>query len=706
MDPLNLLKLAAQRLPSLKYSFGVLGAIAVLVISKEVDIDYAVLFIGVPGVIFLMTMFLIFDRLVDKPKRHFSAPTSFLVWGVLVIFFVGIALLLSSVFFSLPVDLKHWISTTQSVGDDVAVMRSMNIRSSDVTRADFRPYMYGDAHGNISFSFRPRSDLLGFLSYAKAEISVNDGAYKSIPSAASRIDAKDEALIGIEGARSLFLKISLSNGEIIGPFEYDIGPTLTGGFIGSRLFVSQSLANQWTSMGLGKIESINDESIIPEIVIGDANQWKLTAKLSAGGNSSPIPDIFYPSLIVKYSFDGSTFYEPHHFQYIPIQKLSERKHIWTGLFDRTKRSSDTYAFKKRHKFDFIQKIRKAYIQNSEPDDEVFCRSLFGSSWGKGVSYVSDSKYLSIVEKVFYGRGGSERWRSREIGSPILPLDRKNGGSFHLPPLPTLGFDAFRYRFEYYDGTSSNVKTCKSHEKISRKLYVEVPVWFKKKNGKGKLWLEGVIRQKINSGLDWHLHYIKPSSSKRTRLTLDNTVYDQTNSGTLILGKLAEIQDIGLTFFEEDMSQLSYELVGRADRLVSSSLRQTISSSAFLDCVNRSSSSASIEKRNVNLEISCHLKSSYSLIAENSAEHKASINVPLRHAATFLNSIQWSCDDNTAKSSTIIPSYAQVVSSPRRQSATSFKVAGPCDVVKSRLTHKYSSSVIDLLSHVASIRLVP
>ena len=110
LNPLKILNEARKNVPALKYAFGALGLLAVLAIVVSIwKLDLRVAVFGPIILIGVMTILLVFAKLSTLSESDFQLPALILLWFTLIVAMGAILLLGSSVFFSWPLDLSHWL---------------------------------------------------------------------------------------------------------------------------------------------------------------------------------------------------------------------------------------------------------------------------------------------------------------------------------------------------------------------------------------------------------------------------------------------------------------------------------------------------------------------------------------------------------------------------------------------------------------------
>jgi hypothetical protein len=108
--PLAVLREATKAVPAVKYALGVAGVVATVAIVRAFGIDYRVAVIGCIITFVMMVLLVVFAKLSTMARREFEWPVLVLMWSSLVLTVLGAFLLLCSVFFSWPADLRGWIA--------------------------------------------------------------------------------------------------------------------------------------------------------------------------------------------------------------------------------------------------------------------------------------------------------------------------------------------------------------------------------------------------------------------------------------------------------------------------------------------------------------------------------------------------------------------------------------------------------------------
>ena len=109
LSTIAILREAVKNVPALKWAWGVLGVVAVVAIIASFQIGYRAASIGAVAIISLMILLVLFSMLSKLEASHFTRPAQILIYFIVVMFMVVCGLLLSSIFFGKPIDLRNWI---------------------------------------------------------------------------------------------------------------------------------------------------------------------------------------------------------------------------------------------------------------------------------------------------------------------------------------------------------------------------------------------------------------------------------------------------------------------------------------------------------------------------------------------------------------------------------------------------------------------
>lgn len=101
-NPLSILREAIAAVPAVRYALGVCGiAAAIAIAAGFTDLRYAI--VGVPVVLLLMIILLIFSKLAANKRETFRGPTNVLVWFSVVMMVLVTSLFTLAFFFKVDV---------------------------------------------------------------------------------------------------------------------------------------------------------------------------------------------------------------------------------------------------------------------------------------------------------------------------------------------------------------------------------------------------------------------------------------------------------------------------------------------------------------------------------------------------------------------------------------------------------------------------
>lgn len=111
ISPITLLREAIRAVPAVKYALGIGGAVALIAIVFSFGIDARVAFVGAVVMLILMGVLVVFARMAGLPGTKLVLPALAFTWFALLLFMAVSVCLFTSVFFSNPVNLRHWITS-------------------------------------------------------------------------------------------------------------------------------------------------------------------------------------------------------------------------------------------------------------------------------------------------------------------------------------------------------------------------------------------------------------------------------------------------------------------------------------------------------------------------------------------------------------------------------------------------------------------
>src|SRR5512140_1727573 len=100
---------AIRAVPPVRYALGLAGVVAVLGIVAALGVDLRVAAFGTPILLVLMVVLVVFRHVASAARARLALPALVLVWSSLIVTITVVVLLLSSVFFRVPMDLQQFI---------------------------------------------------------------------------------------------------------------------------------------------------------------------------------------------------------------------------------------------------------------------------------------------------------------------------------------------------------------------------------------------------------------------------------------------------------------------------------------------------------------------------------------------------------------------------------------------------------------------
>jgi HEAT repeat protein/Tfp pilus assembly protein PilF len=100
---------AIRAVPPVRYALGVAGVVAVLGIVAALGVDLRVAAFGTPILLVLMVVLVVFRHVASAARARLALPALVFVWSSLIVTITVVVLLLSSVFFRVPMDLQQFI---------------------------------------------------------------------------------------------------------------------------------------------------------------------------------------------------------------------------------------------------------------------------------------------------------------------------------------------------------------------------------------------------------------------------------------------------------------------------------------------------------------------------------------------------------------------------------------------------------------------
>lgn len=115
VSPARFLDQAIKAVPAVKYALGVGGIVAVVAIVASFKTGFKVAVLGTIVMFVLMTLLVIFSRLVSANASIFRAPMLVLTWFSLILMMTTSLALFSSVFFNWPLGFRDFKINSSSI---------------------------------------------------------------------------------------------------------------------------------------------------------------------------------------------------------------------------------------------------------------------------------------------------------------------------------------------------------------------------------------------------------------------------------------------------------------------------------------------------------------------------------------------------------------------------------------------------------------
>ena len=100
---------AIRAVPPVRYALGVAGVVAVLGIVAALGVDLRVAAFGTPILLVLMVVLVVFRHVASAARARLALPALVFVWSSLILTITAVVLVLTSVFFKVPMDLQQFI---------------------------------------------------------------------------------------------------------------------------------------------------------------------------------------------------------------------------------------------------------------------------------------------------------------------------------------------------------------------------------------------------------------------------------------------------------------------------------------------------------------------------------------------------------------------------------------------------------------------
>ncbi len=165
-SPMGVLRESILAVPAMKYALAAVSLIACVAIVKAWGLDIRLAFLGAFGFLFLMVGVLLFAKLSTSSKPLFALPATVLMWFSLVLIIALSVLLVMSVFFTWPMDLSHWVTTTsQHITSDDQPIQHVNC----VFDSNYK-YLYFDSDMAEQEKIRKLNVTVGFRNISTSVI--------------------------------------------------------------------------------------------------------------------------------------------------------------------------------------------------------------------------------------------------------------------------------------------------------------------------------------------------------------------------------------------------------------------------------------------------------------------------------------------------------------------------------------------------------
>jgi hypothetical protein len=141
LNPLKLFRESVRQVPALRYAYVILAVVSLGAIAAALTVDLRIVGWGTLVAVFLMTLVLLFSRLVAIAGPEFVKPALVLLWATVVLSIAAMTMVITSIFFQRPIDLEDWLhkrgDRRELGGDGVAVSLTsdMTFRQAALTIA-------------------------------------------------------------------------------------------------------------------------------------------------------------------------------------------------------------------------------------------------------------------------------------------------------------------------------------------------------------------------------------------------------------------------------------------------------------------------------------------------------------------------------------------------------------------------------------------
>ena len=165
------LREAIRAVPSVRFAMGLLGVFAVIaIVVKVLGLNYRLAVIGAIVMFLLMVTLVVFSKVAKLPSSDVRGAARFFVFATTAVIFIMVGLLISSLFFGHPLDLRHWI-TGAGAQVSTLIQRATPVEDLvhgiDHVRGDFQA-----ATSNELLRLKVNQDAAKLATEA---VSINDG---------------------------------------------------------------------------------------------------------------------------------------------------------------------------------------------------------------------------------------------------------------------------------------------------------------------------------------------------------------------------------------------------------------------------------------------------------------------------------------------------------------------------------------------------
>lgn len=163
LNPIKLIKDAVKIVPSLKYIWGLIAALAVISLIKLLNIEYKTALIGVPIIFILAIIVIVFAKIATNADETFKKPSLILLWSSTILFLISCCFLLTSLFFNFPLRLGNNLNPIQDVQNEIAkpndYLSNPTLRNILISVFDETPPAQRDLKSQFYYGLKVKWDL-------------------------------------------------------------------------------------------------------------------------------------------------------------------------------------------------------------------------------------------------------------------------------------------------------------------------------------------------------------------------------------------------------------------------------------------------------------------------------------------------------------------------------------------------------------------